>query len=521
MGKYLCLVIVVFRKGRGDMVEILIVDDEKIERNGIRFLLKQQGIQAQIREAVNGQKALEALAQQSADILLTDIKMPFMDGLQLVEKAVALYPEMKMVIFSGYGEFEYARKAMKAGVNSYILKPVDPEEFRITLEQVMKELADEKLERELQEKSRNYLQEHILLTLINGLGREEVVREVGDASSITFVDDYCCMMLIEFEYDVFGQKNVDFTEQIQQKCDVCFQYLNLNPQQCVLFFGQRDMERMDVAKQLAQVVEGTYGERCYIAVGEFFEAGVDLAAQYDNLETLMEDKFYLLEDRIFIENAGEEQGSLSQIDDDTLMKQIRQDIKMKDMVGLRQHFERMCEKYQSKKNFSQVYVKFVFSNLMKDIYETLPETAGNELNQEVDRLYRTNDFAEVIEIINHGIHQLEESFAVNPQMMHREIETVKQYIYANFDKELSVDMLADQVYMAPSYLSHIFKKETGQNLSKFIKALRMEKAKQMLEETHNKIVNISYAVGYPNVSYFCQSFREYYGVSPQKYRDNA
>ena len=77
------------------------------------------------------------------------------------------------------------------------------------------------------------------------------------------------------------------------------------------------------------------------------------------------------------------------------------------------------------------------------------------------------------------------------------------------------------VYMAPSYLSHIFKKETGQNLSKFIKAYRMERAKEMLETTHNKIVNISYAVGYPNVSYFCQSFREYFGVSPQKYRDQG
>ena len=149
----------------------------------------------------------------------------------------------------------------------------------------------------------------------------------------------------------------------------------------------------------------------------------------------------------------------------------------------------------------------------------LPETFGQNLNQEIDRLYRTNDFAEVAQILNEGIQHLEESFSVNPQMMHREIETVKQYIYANYDKELSVDMLAGQVYMAPSYLSHIFKKETGQNLSKFIKALRMEKAKEMLEESHNKIVNISYAVGYPNVSYFCQSFREYFGVSPQKYRD--
>ena len=67
----------------------------------------------------------------------------------------------------------------------------------------------------------------------------------------------------------------------------------------------------------------------------------------------------------------------------------------------------------------------------------------------------------------------------------------------------------------------MFKKETGQNISKFIKTYRMEKAREMLENTHNKIVNISYAVGYPNVSYFCQSFREYFGISPQKYRSQG
>ena len=165
-----------------------------------------------------------------------------------------------------------------------------------------------------------------------------------------------------------------------------------------------------------------------------------------------------------------------------------------------------------------MYVKFVFANLMKDIYDILPPKEKPELNTAVDRLYRASDFSEVMEILQEGIEQLEKAFEVNPQMIHREIETVKEYIYANYDKELSVEMLAEQVYMAPSYLSHIFKKETGQNLSKFIKSLRMEKAKEMLTGSHIKIVNISYAVGYPNVSYFCQSFREYFGISPQKFR---
>jgi two-component system, response regulator YesN len=98
---------------------------------------------------------------------------------------------------------------------------------------------------------------------------------------------------------------------------------------------------------------------------------------------------------------------------------------------------------------------------------------------------------------------------------------VKDYIHGHFGEEISAQQLADMVYLAPSYLSSLFKKETGQNLSKYIKQYRMEKARQMLEETNMKIVCISEKVGYPNVSYFCQSFREYCGVSPQKFRENA
>lgn len=114
-----------------------------------------------------------------------------------------------------------------------------------------------------------------------------------------------------------------------------------------------------------------------------------------------------------------------------------------------------------------------------------------------------------------------ESISDNPLLVHKEIETIKKYIYENYDKDIGVEVLAAQVCFAPSYLSYIFKKETGQNLSKFIKSYRMIKAKEMLETTYEKIVNVSYAVGYRNVSYFCQSFREYFGVSPQKFRNEG
>ena len=163
----------------------------------------------------------------------------------------------------------------------------------------------------------------------------------------------------------------------------------------------------------------------------------------------------------------------------------------------------------------------MFSNLLKEFYENIPNTDEKELNAEIETLYLSSDFNTVIEIVNRNIDRLESAFDQNPSMVHKEIEVVKKYIFEHYSEELSVESLGKMVYMAPSYLSSVFKKETGQNLNRFIKAYRMERAKDMLENTMAKIVDISISCGYANVSYFCSSFREYFGISPQKYRETG
>lgn len=283
------------------MYKILIVDDEKIERRGIKSLLKKLNIELEIHETSNGKEALEYLLENEIDILFTDIKMPFMDGIELIENVKNNNLDIKIVIFSGYEEFEYAKFATKMGVQDYILKPVNPKEFEATV-----------------------------LKIINNL----------------------------------------------------------------------------------------------------------------NLE-------------------------------------------------------------------------------VKEFFKSIPEINENKLKEDIDKIYKCDDFFGVMEIINMYLKRIEKLFLDNPVMMHREIESIKQYIYENYNKDISVEQLAERVCLAPNYLSSVFKKETGENLSKFIKSYRMNKAKEMLDNTYEKIVNISNAVGYPNVSYFCQIFREYFGVTPQKYRDKG
>lgn len=500
------------------MYNILIVDDEKIERNGIRFLIKQFGLDLVIHEANNGLKALEFLKQNQVDILLTDVKMPFMDGIELCSEVRKRGWNMKILIFSGYSEFEYARMAVKLGVSDYILKPVDPEEFQPIMNRVVHELEEEELANSKIETSKQYMMEHILYLLVNGTPFTEIQNSFGALLDLDFLQQYKKMMLIETDSNFFGRTGTDFVDTLLLEVSAKFQYLNLNLQQSLLLFTEEDAPLYDIAHHIHDFMKVKYQETGYVAIGSEIEQADNLCEKLEELEGLMENKFYVTNTYVFGKQEEADASTLFPSEDDSLMKQMRQDIKMKDISSLEEHIEQLCEKYQNNKGFSQIYIKFIFSNLLKDIYENIPNHTETQLNKEIDVLYQSSDFASVKAIIARNVELLKGVFKQNPQMYHREIEYIKQYIYDNYDKELGVEQLADKVSLAPSYLSHIFKKETGQNLSKFIKAYRMEMAKKMLEETHDKIVTISYAVGYVNVSYFCQSFREYFGVSPQKYR---
>ena len=500
------------------MYRILIVDDERIERNGIRFLLKKLNMEFDIDEAVNGLDALEKIRQADYDILLTDVKMPFMDGIELIDNVVNEKKKMRCVIFSGCNEFDYAKRAIRLGVVDYILKPVDPKEFKETLEKVVDELEAAKASDELKSKSMEFLYEHALYMLVNGEDIDSIRKEYNGLE-LNFAK-FRRILLVEFNHDFFGRRDVDFKKNEKITALGIERYLNLNQQQELIFLGG-GVDVVQAAHELVKIIKSDYDEDCYIAVSSDIDRPEDMKQKVDELDELMDNKFYHPEIRVFYPNMESDSSGMIQFDDDTLMKQMKQDIKMKDITFLRIHFDALCKKYRGQSNFSHIYIKFVFSNLLKDFYDNIPGADEAEFGREIDRLYKSEDFSCIMDIVNNYIDLLEKSFGKEPATSHREIETVKNYIHNHYGEEIGAQQLADMVYLAPSYLSSLFKKETGQNLSKYIKQYRMEKAKELLTGTNMKIVNISEQVGYPNVSYFVQSFREYFGISPQKFRDQG
>lgn len=205
-------------KGGKQVYKILIVDDEAIERRCISFILENSKYSLEIEEAENGQKAYERLQEKEFDILFSDVKMPFMDGLELAEKAVHLYSDIRVIIFSGFSEFEYARTAIRIGCVNYILKPVNPEALLTMICEVLKRLDEEREKKAIACKKSKYVQEHCLLKLLNSVCMTEDEMNFLQEEQVK----YNRLIFIEFEHDFFDSDYIDFANQMKEVINIDF-----------------------------------------------------------------------------------------------------------------------------------------------------------------------------------------------------------------------------------------------------------------------------------------------------------
>lgn len=164
-------------------------------------------------------------------------------------------------------------------------------------------------------------------------------------------------------------------------------------------------------------------------------------------------------------------------------------------------------------------MKFVFSGIVKEIYEQRPESDEKELAQKVERMYRCRKIGDLLDIVSEAIDGFEQYLEEEEGGARREVVQIRNYIQHHYNENnLSPENLAAMVYLSPGYLSAVFKEETGVTMNRYVREVRMNKARELLENTNMKISGISEKVGFSSSTYFCRSFREFFGVSPESCR---
>ncbi len=506
------------------MYQILIADDEKQERQVIRFLLDKYQFPVQITEASNGSEALKLLEKKAYDILLTDIKMPFVDGLVLAENVRERFPDMLIIFFSGYDDFDYVKQALSLHVVNYILKPINPEEFSRTISSVLAQLKEREEQRTRQKITQDFAQNHVLYQIINRSCIDSL-RQQYPHLDFCFVYNYHRLALIQMEKDFFGSSHseedtgffpLDLKPLIPKDCD----FINLNPaQNLLLFFGAKH-HRDWYAKQtesLIRQLQKLCGMDCCAVVSEPFSRPEEIPDAYEEAERSLADCLFFRKSPMADMTAlkGEAPSSL---EDDTLLKGIEKDIQLKDSCHLRQHITMLFEKYETSASYSRIYIRFLCTSLLKLLLGGLEGEPLFSFDQLAERIYSFQQLSEIADTIWEVAEAVMASMEQGQQSSKHAIHLVKQYIYRHFNEDLCLDLLAEQVYLSPRYLSTMFIQETGCGINKFIKSVRMDRACDLLLHTNMKITDICRQVGYSNVSYFCKSFLEDYGATPEKFR---
>lgn len=499
------------------MIKILVVDDEKIEREGLKYLLSQENGISEICEASNGKQALQILRSQSIDLLLTDIKMPHMDGLELVRRAKEEDERLQVVIFSGYNDFSFAQEAIRYGVKDYVLKPVDPDDFHKVIQRAKNEIVKMK-EKESQDiQGQNFLQQYFLQNYLY-TGQKEILSRAEKMIDLEKWNGWHCGILIEASEAFFDSAEETLAEEIQKELRRVFFYLNLNARQSLLLFQDVYCDYQLVANHIYQFLKRNYPISFHLAVSRKFEGCECLPDIMNQLERQMEERFYHPEKHVFSCEEDDWKLAGKEVQDSHLMQIISEDITRKDVENLWKHFGCLKEKYKDNTQFSAMYIKFVFSNVIQELYQENQFAGEKRLEKEIDRLYSCKDILQILDVTEENIREYEKFIKRSMSESREEVAAVKNYIYQHYDEDLNLETLAEKVYLSSGYLSFIFKKETGMNLNRFIRVFRMEKAKELLCGTGMKVAQVSEKVGFSNVSYFCRSFREYYGKSPESYR---
>ncbi len=473
------------------MNKVLIAEDEKMIRQGIKAIVSRAGVPiGEIIECKNGQEAYDIIAQEKIDVLITDIRMPKMDGITLVKEIQKLSDAPRVIVISGYDDFSYAVELLRCGAREYLLKPINRNEIMDIMARMEEEIQEEKIQNKEHIK---LLYEKVRYALLNrDAGQEELMslqKQVADSIGNT---DYV-MICTNFHtnYRTLGQKASFFS--------------NIGAHN-VLFI------RPESVKELVE----EYMEEYAIGISCIHHGIEEMHKAYEEAAALRERNF-CMQRRNHVEESCDSAVSASDISRFIqLLGTARLDDADRFLVNLVQRTKRgevsACQ-------FSEAMKQII--EKIKGTYAGIIETEGLHMDCLMNVYYYTSidEYYEAVGRIMAAINQ-KMDHEYDDYRNRLKIEQALEYINKHYQEDINMAMVSNDVSMNYSVFSLTFKEYTGQNFVNYLKEVRLKEAKRLLDETDKKIIEISLTVGYENEKHFMKTFKSIYGVTPSEYRKN-
>ncbi|NBD27358.1 response regulator [Paenibacillus glycinis] len=519
------------------MLSIMIIDDEDPIRRGLeKIISKLDEEYLVVGSFSNGFEASQELDRLTPDLVITDIKMPYMDGLKFIEELRRRLPSARCLILSGYNDFDYARTAMQYGVKDYLIKPVDKEELVVNLSHIHIELKAAKQEKEKEQLLSKKAQMSDLLL------REQQLRRLLGGDRVTpvsaAVEEISIPVLLERPYALLAVRasNQGMKEQLlewgRSMAAEGIESVAMEAQLVALLVPVPNEEETDrpahrTALRLVNDLQFAAKGKFVIGISGGCQGSDAAAAAYREALALSCAGIYKREAFAVVTgregpNAPAEPAFFTAL----LTGGFTRALERLDAEGIGEAVQRMFAEIERVRPPYEDLVQFV-ANLLY--------TAVQKVDGLLDELVKLTppgvgvyqsvaDFFNLTELKERILHLLELSLyrlaSLRKEGGNRIIETVKQMIQQDYDKDLELSELSEKVFLNPSYLSTLFKQETGLTITQYVLQLRMMKAKELLKKRLDlKVYEVGEQVGYPDCIYFNKVFKKMVGITPREYRN--
>lgn len=535
------------------MLKVFLVEDETIVREGLKNNIpwQQYGYDF-VGEASDGEMALPLIQREKPDVLLTDIKMPFMDGLTLSKIVHEQFPEMKIIIISGHDDFEYAQEAISVGVEQYLLKPITRVKMQKVLSDLKSKIEQEKEQKNYQEQFTNesaeyeqYQRIHFFTALFEGHTPLPEIYAQANKLSIQ-IQAPCYNVLLFCLLEKRDRSDLEWNSQeFSFKKEELLHYFVRYPE-CLLFrvnmntYGVLLKSSVEGMEELTKRCVSNVERICsltqdkfdwYLAVGEPVERISLLPACYEKVNHSFTYRFILPQTHILEHNliekhvTAEDTQKIRDIDSSSLDPSVIKDFLSKGETTevpafVRGYLGSLMDALSSKmfQNYLLFHVRFTTLSYIESIgceKQNFLETIDDVQN--LDYMMKEEELSERLS------QMLENAMKLRDRQSDRQgkrmLKQALLYIDENFHSEsLTLNEVAGFANVSANYFSAIFSKEMEETFVEYLTRKRMDKAKKLLQETSLHTSEIAMQVGYKDAHYFSFVFKKTQGMTPRDYR---
>lgn len=497
------------------MISVLLVDDEPNVRQGVKMMIPwdELGLEV-IDEGEDGDDGFSKIMRLSPDIVVADVKMPGMTGIQMIEAAVNHGYNGKCLILSGYSDFTYAKEAMSLGVKQFILKPVDEDELIDALKSVRDEILEERRDKLAMKQASEYMSEHITRALLTG---DSSVLAKSDLSAYVF-SSYD-VAVISFANDMTAEDKSDFYDIIRRRfegggTDIVTSVLS--GEAVIIFKG---WERARIIEMLTKFSREHSG-KIFITVGNTVSSTDKIKDSHREAEALLENRFKYLHYGVLTSDIlMQEKRGTAEINE--IIDQIYAYIEINDTDKLYAAIERFRISLCAENNTAE-RIKVTCMAAFMEIKARLVKSIGDKkteqfINDElINRISDMTSLFEIIQLIKTTLYEL--SCTHFGRTTKSTMERVVQYIQSNYSSELRLELLANIFGYNSAYLGKVFHQYTGENFNNYLDSIRITEAKRLLAMDEYKVYEVAEMVGYTNINYFHNKFKKHVGTSPLTYK---